>query len=142
METYSIYTDGGARGNPGPAGAGAVITDATGTTIAEVSEYLGERTNNWAEYQAAILALETLKKTIGEKRMKDAQIDVHLDSELVTKQLNGEYQVKEETLFPAFITLHNFRVKFPHITFTHVRREANRDADALANAAMDRAKSG
>lgn len=146
MAHYSkliIYTDGGARGNPGPSGAGAVITDERGTVLKEVSSFLGVRTNNWAEYEAVIQALTEAKKIIPKERRKSITIEVRADSELIVKQLRGEYQIKEETLFPQFIKVWNLRVaEFPHIVFTHVRREQNSAADALANKAMDRAETG
>ena len=141
MKQIIIYTDGGARGNPGPAGAGAVITDETGKILKEVSEFLGIRTNNWAEYQAVVLALEGVKKVVSTDKLKNTKVEVNLDSELVTRQLNGIYQIKEETLFPLFIKIWNMRVKdFPNISFTHIPREKNKEADRLANRAMDGAK--
>lgn len=131
----TIYTDGGARNNPGPAGAGAVIMDAHGKVLKEASKYLGVRTNNWAEYEAVILGFETAKK-LG---LQGAQIEFRLDSELIARQLSGVYQVKEPTLFEQYVKVHNFMVKdFPNVTFTHVRREFNKEADRLANEAMDR----
>ena len=142
MKKITIFTDGGARGNPGPAGAGAAIFDESGETLKEASRFLGERTNNWAEYEAVILGLETLKKMYSASKLKEITIDMRLDSELVTRQLNREYQIKKETLFPQFIKVHNFMVKdFPNITFTHVRRENNKVADRLANEAMDKGRS-
>jgi ribonuclease HI len=139
MKRIILYTDGGARGNPGPAGAGAVAIDETGGVLLEVSQALGVRTNNWAEYEAVALGLQAIKKKFG-KASKDLHIEVRMDSELVARQLSGEYQIKEATLFPQYIKVHNMRVKdFPHITFTHVRREENKKADALANRAMDAA---
>jgi ribonuclease HI len=135
----TLHTDGGARGNPGPAGSGAVIYDDTGKTIKEASLYLGHKTNNYAEYSAVVLGLETIAKHFGKPQCKNLEVEVRMDSELVCKQLNGEYQLKEETLFPLFIKIHNLRVTtFPHITFVHVRREENSHADRLANEAMDR----
>ncbi|PIT91171.1 ribonuclease H [Candidatus Kaiserbacteria bacterium CG10_big_fil_rev_8_21_14_0_10_49_17] len=129
-----IYTDGGARNNPGPAGAGVHIEDAHGKVLAEVSQYLGERTNNWAEYEAVALALAKAKK-LG---LAGKKVEVRMDSELVAKQLNGEYQIKEESLHSQFVKVHNFTVKdFKNINFVHVRREQNAKADALANRAMD-----
>ncbi len=139
MKRVTIYADGGARGNPGPAGAGAVILDEKGKVLKEVSSYLGEQTNNFAEYEAVIQSLTTLKKLIPEKARKDLPVEVKMDSELVVRQLNGLYQIKEETLFPKFIAVHNMRVKdFPRVTFTHVRREENKEADRLVNDAIDR----
>lgn len=133
-----LYTDGGSRGNPGPAGAGAVILDEKGSTIKEVSKYLGRQTNNVAEYEAVILALESVKKHFGASAAKACEIEVRMDSELVCRQLNSEYQIKEPTLFPLFIKIHNMRVAdFPHIVFTHVPRAENVRADKMANKAMD-----
>ena len=132
-----IYTDGGARGNPGNAGAGAFITHEDGTVLKRCSQPLGVRTNNYAEYQAVILGLENLKRMMGDK-VKDQEIEIKMDSELVQRQLSGRYQIKEETLFPQFIKIWNMRVKdFPNIKFTHIPREQNKEADTLSNIAMD-----
>lgn len=140
METILIYTDGGARGNPGPAGAGVYITDANGKVLREVAEPLGNATNNFAEYHAVLLALETLKKMFG-KRTKEMRFEFRMDSELIQKQLNHEYQVKEPGLVPQFMAIHNLRVSaFPHTVFKHVRRENNKEADRLANKAMDESR--
>ena len=140
MKKIICYTDGGARGNPGPAGIGVYITDADGEVIGEVSEFIGNGTNNFAEYAAVILALKTLKKEFG-KETKNLDVEVRLDSELAQKQLSYQYQIKEPGLVPQFIEIHNLRVKdFPHITFVHVPREKNKEADRLANEAMDRAR--
>ena len=138
MQKVVIYTDGGARGNPGPAGAGAVIADGEGTVLKEISKFLGHQTNNFAEYEAVILALGELKKIIPKAKRKDVPVEVKMDSELVARQLSGKYQIKEPSLFPQFIRAHNLIVsEFPHSTFTHVRREHNKEADRLANEAMD-----
>jgi ribonuclease HI len=134
-----MYTDGGARGNPGPAGIGIVIQDEAGEALKEISKFLGHQTNNFAEYEAVIQGLEALKKMFGATKLKDMEIEVKLDSELITRQLNNKYQVKEPSLFPQYIKVHNLCVSiFPHISFTHVPREKNKGADALANEAMDR----
>lgn len=138
MKEFIIYTDGGSRGNPGSAGAGWVIMDGDENEVSKNSKFLGTQTNNWAEYEAVILALGDLKRRIGSEKLKDAQIMVKLDSQLVARQLSGEYKIKEESLFGQFIKIHNMRVKdIPHITFTHVPREENNVADGLANEAMD-----
>lgn len=135
----TLHTDGGSRGNPGPSGSGAVLYDETGKTIKEASRYLGERTNNYAEYSAVILGLEMIAKHFGKPQCKNLEVEVRMDSELVCRQLNGEYQIKEETLFPLFIQIHNLRVStFPHVSFMHIPREENAHADRLANEAMDR----
>jgi len=134
------YTDGGARGNPGPAGAGVFITDGEGNKLKELSKFLGKQTNNFAEYEAIIMALLEVKKLVPKEKRKTVEIEVRMDSELAQRQLSGKYQIKEPTLFPQFIKIWNLRVsEFPNVTFTHVRREQNKDADRLANEAMDRA---
>lgn len=138
MKKVIIYTDGGARGNPGPAGAGAVVKDKDGNNLASLHKSFETLTNNQAEYEAVILGLQELKKLFGKEEVKNLDIEVRADSELVVKQLNGEYQIKEEGLHPYFIKLWNMQVKdFPKIKFTHVPREQNTEADALANEAMD-----
>ena len=137
METIIAYTDGGARGNPGPAAAGVYITNAAGDKIKEVKESLGNGTNNFAEYYGVMLALQTLKQLYG-KKTKEMAFEIRLDSELVKKQLNNEYQIKEPGLVPMFIEIHNLRVSgFPNLTLTHVRRELNKEADRLVNEALD-----
>ena len=139
MSKIFLNTDGGARGNPGPAGVGIVISRADGTIVKEASRPLGWATNNVAEYQAVIFGLETLKQFFSKAKLKETEVEVRLDSELVAKQLRGEYQIKEENLFPFFINIWTKRVTdFPHLTFTHIPREANHRADLLANEAMDR----
>ncbi len=129
-----IHTDGGARGNPGPAGIGAVIKDEQGQIMAEVSEYIGETTNNQAEYRAVIAAYEKAKE-IGA-----SELEFYLDSELVVKQLKGEYKVKNKDLQPLFVKIYNSSLDFKKVTYSHVRREMNKEADKLANLAMDRKK--
>jgi len=138
MKKIIIYTDGGSRNNPGIAGAGAVIKNAEGETIKEIIKPLGIKTNNWAEYEAVIIGLEEAKKMFG-KKLADMEIEVRMDSELVARQLSGKYQIKEETLFPQFIKIWNTRVKhIPNIKFVHIKREENKEADKLANDAMDK----
>ena len=138
MQKIIVYTDGGARGNPGPAGSGAYITDASGTVIAEVSKFLGTRNNNFAEYEAVALAFAEIKKKFG-TRTKELEVVVYLDSQLVARQLSDEYQIKEETLFSQYIKVHNFLGKdFPNVSFIHIPRGQNKQADRLANEAMDR----
>ena len=129
-----IYSDGGARGNPGLAGAGAVIYNENKEEIATISEFIGRATNNQAEYQALILALKKAKE------LKANQLEVFLDSELIVKQINREYKVKNKDLAPLFIQVYNLSLLFDKIDFFHVRRENNKRADELANLAMDRAK--
>lgn len=126
-----IFSDGGARGNPGPAGIGAVLYNENKEKIAEISKYLGVATNNQAEYKALIEALKKAKE-LGAKN-----IAAFLDSELVVKQLNREYKVKNKDLAPLFLEVYNLSLSFSKISFTHVYREDNKEADKLANKAMD-----
>ena len=132
MEKIIIHSDGGARGNPGPAGIGAILHDVDGKVVAEISRHLGETTNNQAEYKALIAGLEKAEE------LKVKEVDCFLDSELVVKQLNREYKVKNAELAPLFLKVHNLSLSFKKIKFTHVRREQNKEADRLANEAMDR----
>ncbi len=129
---YTIYTDGGARGNPGPAGAGAAIFDKNMKLVAEVSEFLGEQTNNWAEYEAIILGLKKLSQIA-----EGEEVTVRLDSQLAQRQLLGEYRVKDAGLYKQYLRVQNLLPKFKSVAFEHVRREQNKEADALANKAMD-----
>lgn len=126
------FSDGGARGNPGPAGIGAVLYNEKNEIIEELSRYLGETTNNQAEYRALIMALEKAQ-VLGATEM-----ECYLDSELVVKQLNREYKVKNQDLAPLFLKVHNISLAFKKISFHHVPREKNSVADGLANRAMDR----
>ena len=138
MKKIICHTDGGARGNPGIAGVGVVAQYENGEVVFEGSQFLGNATNNYAEYAAVVLLLQELKKRFG-KDTKSLSFEVRMDSELIQKQLSHEYQIKEPSLVPQFVEIHNLRVSsFPHIRFVHVRREHNKRADALANEAMDR----
>lgn len=129
------YSDGGARGNPGPAAIGVLLCDEKGETLFEQGETIGENTNNVAEYQAVIKALQTAKDFGAE------EIIHHMDSELVTKQLTGEYRLKAEHLRPFFLEVKALEKKFKKITYTHVRREhpQMRRADRQVNRALDEA---
>lgn len=137
MKKIIAYTDGGARGNPGPAAIGVYITDEAGEMVKEAKQFIGNSTNNFAEYNAVLLAFQTLKSIFGSKT-KEMQFEIRLDSELVKKQLNSEYQIKEPGLVPMFIEIHNMRVSsFPNLILTHVPREKNKEADRLVNEALD-----
>ncbi len=129
--SWRVNTDGGARGNPGPGGAGIVVRDPDGKVVASGGAFLGTVTNNVAEYQALLWGLRTAR-TLGADR-----VVVEADSELVVKQLNGEYRVKNEGLKPLFCEAQVARRAFESAEFVHVRRERNAEADALANEAMD-----
>jgi len=132
MKQCYLYTDGGARGNPGPAAGGAVLKSLDGEVIDTRSKYLGETTNNQAEYIALIIGLEMALEN------SCTELSVFMDSELAIRQINGQYKVKNLAIAERFKEVHNLRVKFQKITFTHVRREKNTEADALVNKCIDK----
>lgn len=132
----TIWTDAGARGNPGPAGIGIVIADEKGKTLKELSEYIGETTNNFAEYEALIRALTAAHELFGEK-IKKLSIEVRMDSELIVRQLNGLYKVKDRALKEQFARVGQVAASLT-LSFTHIRREENTKADQLVNEAIDR----
>ena len=134
--TYLIaHTDGGARGNPGPAGYGVVIHDAQGNKVAALSQYLGHQTNNFAEYQALIGALE-YAVAHGPKALK-----VISDSELMVRQIKGVYKVRSPALSELYQQARAMIRKLDWFEIGHVLRGENREADRLANEAMDRGMS-
>lgn len=136
---FTLYADGGARGNPGPAGAGAVVFDHLGKRVVEVSDYLGVATNNIAEYEAVIRGLRGLIASYPDEVRKATPLTVRMDSQLVIQQLKGVYKVKHPHLVPRYLEVKNMLARsFGPVTFEHVYRENNVDADALANRAMDR----
>lgn len=127
-----IYTDGGSRNNPGPAGVGVVIYDEIGNILETHKECIGKATNNVAEYMALVIALKRAQK------FEPDAIDCFLDSELVVKQLTGVYKVKEPGMKELFNQIKDL-IFFKNITFTHIRREKNKLADSLVNEALDEA---
>jgi ribonuclease HI len=128
--------DGGARGNPGPAAVGAVVTAPDGAVLAEEGEYIGEATNNVAEYRAVLLGLR-LARELGA-----AEVEVVNDSELVARQIGGAYKVKHPGLRPLFVETMAALRDFDRWSVRNVRREANERADELVNEALDRALGG
>ena len=136
---FTIYADGGARGNPGPAGSGAIVRNESGETVATVSEFLGVATNNVAEYTAVLRAFETLAAML-EDNARDADLDVRLDSMLVVKQMSGEWRIKNEGLKPLAAGVAELARRFRSVSYTHVYRDQNKDADRLANEAMDKGR--
>ena len=125
--------DGGARGNPGPAGVAAVVTAPDGTLLAEQGEYIGETTNNVAEYRAVLLGLR-LARELGARH-----VEVVNDSELVARQINGVYKVKHAGLKPLFVETMGALREFDRWAVRNVRRESNERADELVNEALDQA---
>jgi ribonuclease HI len=126
-----LFTDGAARGNPGPAGAGAVIVNADGHIVAKVGKFLGDSTNNVAEYMGLILGLKRAKA------MGIREIEVLSDSELMVKQLQGDYAVKAEHLRPLHDEAQSLIKGFSWIQVRHIPREQNAQADAMSNRAID-----
>jgi len=133
MDKIVIYTDGGSRGNPGPAAIGVWIE----TLNKKYGETIGEATNNDAEYQALIFALKKCKSLVGKKQSKQIELDCKLDSELIVKQLKHEYKISQENMQGYFIEVWNLMLDFGDITFTHVPREQNKIADEMVNQALD-----
>ena len=134
MESLTAHVDGAARGNPGPAGIGVVLTDAEGTVVKEIAEPLGRTTNNVAEYTSLIRALEEAL-VLGCRRIK-----VITDSELMARQIAGLYAVKASHLRPLFVRAVELLSEFDSATVTHTRRENNKHADRLSNLGADKAQ--
>ena len=136
-----MFTDGGARGNPGPAASAAVIfeVDRDGNVkdeVAKVTRYLGIATNNQAEYEAVIIGLQKARE------FNFDMMDVVMDSELIVEQMNGNYKVRNEELAKKFLEVYRLKQGFRTVTFRHVRREQNRQADMLVNKTVDEALGG
>lgn len=131
LTRVTFFTDGGARGNPGPAGSGAYSPE-----LGEFKKYLGTATNNQAEYTAIVMALEAAHHS-QQQHPTLQTVNMFMDSELAVKQLNREYKVKNPELQKLFVKVWNLTTKFKKVTFTHVRREYNKDADRLVNEAID-----
>lgn len=140
IQEFRIYTDGGARGNPGPAGIGVVIEgyDHSGLLIKkEFKEFIGEATNNEAEYKAVIFALRKLKQLIGRAKSKMAKLKIYVDSELLAKQLNGKYKIKDKNLQPLFLEIWNLKQDFNEVAIENIPREKNKGADKLVNQVLN-----
>ena len=135
----TIKTDGGSRGNPGPAGIGAVI-EMEGK-IKKYAEFIGRKTNNEAEYQALIFALKKTKSLLGKKKAKQTVVNCYADSELLVKHLNHQYKVQNEKIRPLFLSVWNLMLDFKEVKIKHIKRAENKLADQLANEAMDQADS-
>jgi ribonuclease HI len=135
MATYRVNIDGGARGNPGPAGWGVVVQDAAGGMVAELMGALPHATNNVAEYNGLLAALDWCAEH------KATTVHVLSDSLLLVQQMRGVYKVKHEGLKPLYGRARLLAHRIGKVTFEHVRREQNKDADRLANLAMDEAES-
>ncbi len=132
-ETMIIYTDGGSRGNPGQAAIGVFFP----SLEKRYGERIGETTNNVAEYKAIIFALKKAKQLIGSEKAGKTDVCIRSDSQLVVNQLSGTFKLKEEELFPLFISVWNLKQEFASVSFEHIPREQNTVADSLVNEALD-----
>ena len=133
MEKIVMYSDGGSRGNPGPAALGVYIE----TLDKGFGEFLGEKTNNEAEYMAIVAGLKKIKALIGKEKAKKTKVECRMDSELACRQLNHRYKIENEKLQPLFFQVWNLMLDFEEVGFTHVPREKNTQADAEVNKALD-----
>lgn len=127
----TIFADGGSRGNPGPAAAGAVVTDENGTVVREIGTFLGITTNNVAEWTGLITGLEAALE------LGATEVVIRLDSELVIKQLTGIYRVKHPNMIPLHARAKTLLKRFAHADIAHVPRRENAAADAVVNATLD-----
>ncbi|GBE17167.1 14.7 kDa ribonuclease H-like protein [bacterium BMS3Abin15] len=128
-----MYTDGGSRNNPGPAAVGVFIE----TLRKQYGHFIGDKTNNEAEYEALIFGLKKIKQLVGKKKLKNIEVECYLDSEFVTKQMNHEYKVKEKNLQGLFLQAWNLVLDFGKVTFRHIPREKNIVADKIVNKELD-----
>ena len=130
----TVSIDGGARGNPGPAAIGVEYDG----TKKRYGEAIGKATNNVAEYIALVFALKKIKALFGKEKARELTVEVHSDSELLVRQMTGIYKIEEPSLRELFVDIWNLRLDYKSVTFTHVPREKNKEADRLVNEALDR----
>jgi len=128
---FSLYTDGGARGNPGPGAVGVIIKE-NSKIVKKISKFIGKTTNNQAEYQALILGLGELHK------LTKGFVQCFLDSELIVKQLKGEYKVKDKKLIPLYNKVRELAQRFKEVKFVHIPRFRNKEADRMVNEELNR----
>jgi ribonuclease HI len=138
MKKIIIYTDGGSRGNPGQAAVGIFFCNEKGQEIKNHSQYLGDGlTNNEAEYQAVVIALQKFKALFGKKLAESTEIEIRSDSELLVKQMKGEYKVMEPKIQELFLKVWNLKIDFKKVNFALIPREKNKEADHLVNECLD-----
>ena len=138
MRKITIFTDGGSRGNPGKAAIGVVFCNEKEQIIKKYSEYLGDNlTNNDAEYQAIIFALKKFKTFFGKSIAEISDLEIRAYSELVVKQLSGDYRLQDPKIQHYFIEIWNLKFDFESVKFKHIPREKNKEADKLVNEALD-----
>jgi len=132
-----IYCDGGSRGNPGPAGIGIIFTNEKGKVIKEYAEKIGRATNNEAEYESVIFALQKAKLLFGGKKIKTMSVEIRTDSEFLAKQMNGKYKILDRRIEQLFLKVWNLKIDFGEVKFVHVLRGDNIQADKLVNKALN-----
>ncbi|MFH1565570.1 MAG: ribonuclease HI family protein [bacterium] len=132
-----IYTDGGSRGNPGPGAIGVIFSDGKGKVIKEYAEKIGRATNNEAEYEAVIFALQKAKLLFGKKQAKEMDLELRTDSELIFKQMNGKYKILDRKIEQLFLKTWNLKIDFGNVKFVYIPRNNNTEADRLVNRALD-----
>ena len=137
IEKIVIYIDGGSRGNPGPAAFGILISDSQKNILKKYSQCIGEATNNEAEYQALIFALKKTKSLFGKEKIKKVCIELMSDSELLVKQMKGEYKVLNPKIQALFLKAWNLKIDFRKLKFFLIPREENQEADRLVNEVLD-----
>jgi ribonuclease HI len=139
MKKIIIYTDGASRGNPGKGSIGVVFCNEKNQVVKEYAEYLGDDiTNNEAEYKAVIIALKKFKALFGKKLAEKAEIEVRSDSQLLVSQLEGKYKLVNPGIKDFFIEIWNLKIDFGKVKFKLIPREKNKEADRLANQALDK----
>jgi len=141
MKKIIIYTDGGAKGNPGPAAIGVVFCNQKGQIIKKFSQFLGDLTNNVAEYKAVIFALKKFKALFSKKLASKTEIEIRSDSELLVKQLNGKYKILNPQIQKLFLEVWNLKFDFKKIKFKLISRKKNQLADSLVKEALKNANS-
>lgn len=143
IKQITIHTDGGSRGNPGPAAIGFIIDYPDPKTLEQrrktYGEAIGKATNNEAEYQAIIFALKKAKALVGAIRAKHTPVKIFMDSELIAQQLNGEYKIMNKNMVSLFVDVWNAKLDFQKVEFIHIPREKNQEADRLVNESLDKA---
>ncbi len=137
LQKITIYIDGGSRGNPGPAAFGVVFETDKGGVVKKYSQYIGDSTNNESEYQGLIFALKKAKALFGKEKAKKMPIELKSDSELLIKQMKGEYKIKEPNIQKLFLKAWNLKIDFDNLVFSPIAREENKEADRLVNEALD-----
>ena len=138
LQHIVIYTDGASRGNPGPSSIGVAFVHPDGTLLKEFGERLPNGTNNEAEYMAVVFGLKKLRSLVGAEHLSRMTVELRMDSQLVARQITGEYKLENEKVFKSFIMIWNIRQDIGKLIVKHVPREKNTIADRLANEALDR----